>query len=79
MIALSRLILPLSLARAAWFELRILPLPLGVTATVDQTLERTFTHAVRESADGINLIWESAQRDVTGVAPRPGCHGGHAA
>jgi hypothetical protein len=49
-----------------------LPLPVGVTAGIDQTLERTFTHAVRKSDDNIYLTWDFLQRDVTGVAPPGG-------
>jgi hypothetical protein len=53
-------------------ELLVLPLPVGVTAGIDQTLERTFTHAVRKADDEIYLTWEFIQRDVTGVAPPGG-------
>ncbi len=53
-------------------ERLVLPLPVGVTTGIDQTLERTFTHAVRKSDDEIYLTWDFLQRDVTGVAPPGG-------
>lgn len=53
-------------------ERLILPLPVGVTAGIDQTLERTFTHTVRKSDDEIYLTWDFTQRHVTGVAPPDG-------
>jgi len=53
-------------------ERLVLPLPVGVTASIDQTLERTFRHAVRKSDGEIYLTWDFLQREVTGVAPPDG-------
>ncbi|MGI9237295.1 MAG: hypothetical protein ACR2QZ_07850 [Woeseiaceae bacterium] len=50
----------------------VLPLPAGVDAAIDQTLERKFTHAVRKSGGETYLTWDYLQRGVTGVAPPGG-------
>lgn len=50
----------------------VLPLPVGVTAGIDQTLERTFRHKVRTADGEIYWTWEFLQREITGVAPPDG-------
>ncbi len=46
----------------------VLPLPAGVTAGIDRSLEHDFTLAVGTVADEIHLTWEFRVRTVTGFA-----------
>lgn len=49
-----------------------LPLPPGVVAGIDDTLERNFRHSIARSHGDFVLSWEFIERDVTGVAPADG-------
>ena len=50
----------------------VLPLPSGVVAGIDRTLERSFEVSVLEADPEIYLTWEFIERNVTGVAPPGG-------
>lgn len=49
-----------------------LPLPLGVVAGIDDTLERTFRYSISAPDDEIVLSWEFIEREVPSVAPPGG-------
>lgn len=48
------------------------PLPVGVRASVDQSLQADFRLAARASGDGAILEWEYLERDPSGTSPPDG-------